>query len=104
MDELFAAGHIVISTAANETAYHDSFEDSTIRIAKNIGVRYLLEVRIDFATGLADENDPEQAVYRFYDLIGGKSLAGGVIPISDPDVEAMKEAGSLLASSVLMRF
>ncbi len=104
MDQLFAAGHLVISTAANETAYHDSFEESTIRIAKNIGVSYLLEVRIDFSTDLVDENDPEQAVYRFYDVAGGKSLAGGVVPISDPDVEAMKEAGSLLASSVLDRF
>lgn len=104
MDTLFSAGHLVMSTAANEVAYHEEFEESAVRIAKNCGVRYLLEVRIDFATALPEENDPRSAVYRLYDVAGERELTEGVMSISDPEAEAVMNAGSLLASKMLERF
>jgi hypothetical protein len=103
MDRLFGAGHLVFSTEVNEVAYHQDFEASSVRIAKNCGAQYLLEVRIDFATTVADVNDPEKAVYRLYDVAGDHELSEGSFPFSESDEESLETAGAGLASVVLER-
>jgi hypothetical protein len=101
MEYLFEKGHIVFSTSPNETSYHDSFEGASMRIAKNSGARYLLELNMFFSTALPDKNDPEKTVYRFYDVSVEKELSSGTFSFEAMSEEpAEKQAERLIQAGM----
>jgi len=100
MDSFFAAGYLVFSAGINEVVDHGSFEESGVRLAKNSGARYLLEVMIHYKE---EEPIPVKAVYRLYDVRVEAEIAGGAAQITESSGEALQKAGTLLAASILDR-
>lgn len=107
MEYLFGEGHIVFSTAPNETTHHDSFEAVSLRIAKNSGARYLLELNMRFSTSAPDKNDPKEAMYRFLDVSTEKELSSGKVPFepvegegAEKQTERLMQAGMEIALRV----
>lgn len=103
MDLFFAQGHIVYSAGLNQSAYHESFETSSIRIAKNCGARYLFEIYLHFESEQADKNDPEAVSYRLYDLSRERELDTGDIGIDGSDAEELSLAGAHAAAEIIDR-